>query len=105
MFALLIRHKTKPGRRAEVNDIWQRHMAPAIMSNPAHTAYFYCLDTTDPDSIVAFQQYVSVEASEAFLRTSSYAAYLKAVEPLLAGPPQITALTPVWSKDAVTRTD
>ena len=45
------------------------------------------------------------EASEAFLRTSSYAAYLKEVEPLLAGPPQITALTPVWSKNLVARSD
>ena len=78
-------------------------MAPAIMANPGHTAYFYCLDNADPDSIYAFQQYASVEASEEFLRTSNYAAYLKDVEPLLAGPPQITALTPVWSKDAAAR--
>ena len=80
-------------------------MAPAIMSNPDHTAYFYCLDNSDPDSILAFQQYTSVEASERFLRTSSYAAYLKEVEPLLAGPPQITAMTPVWSKNLVARSD
>ena len=105
MFVLIIRHRTKPGRREEVSEIWRRHMAPAIMSNPGHTAYFYCLDNSDPDSIYAFQQYTSVEASEAFLRTSSYAAYLKEVEPLLAGPPQITALTPVWSKDVVARSD
>ena len=100
MFALIIRHRTKPGRREEVIAVWRRHMAPAIMSNPGHTAYFYCLDNADPDSLYAFQQYASIEASEQFLRTSSYAAYLKEVEPLLAGPPQITALTPVWSKDA-----
>jgi hypothetical protein len=54
----------------------------------------------DPDSICAFQQYSSVEASEDFLRTSSYAAYLKDVEPLLADAPQVTALTPMWSKGA-----
>jgi hypothetical protein len=29
-----------------------------------------------------------------FLKTESYAAYLKDVEPLLSGPPQVTALTP-----------
>ena len=100
MFALIIRHLARPGQREEVIAIWRRHMAPAIMSNPGHTAYFYCLDNTDPDSLHAFQQYTSVEASEQFLRTSSYAAYLKEVEPLLAGPPEITALTPVWSKHA-----
>lgn len=98
--ALIIRHKTLPGKRDEVRKMWERHMAPAIASNPEHTAYFYCFDNADPDSICAFQQYSSVEASQAFLQTSRYAAYLKDVEPLLAGPPQVTALTPVWSKGA-----
>lgn len=75
-------------------------MAPAIAANPGHTAYFYCFDNSDPNSICAFQQYSSVEASQDFLKTSTYAAYLKDVEPLLVGPPQVTALTPVWTKTA-----
>ena len=75
-------------------------MAPAIASNPGHTAYFYCFDDSGPDSICAFQQYASVEASQEFLETEDYAAYLEEVEPLLSGPPQVTALTPVWSKGA-----
>ena len=75
-------------------------MAPAIAGNPGHTAYFYCFDNADPNAISAFQQYASAEASQAFLKTDSYAAYLKEVEPLLAGPPQVAALTPVWSKAA-----
>ncbi len=78
----------------------EKHMAPAIASNPGHAAYFYCSDNADLDSICAFQEYSSVEASEDFSRTSSYAAYLKDVEPLLADPPQVTALTPMWSKGA-----
>jgi len=75
-------------------------MAPAISANPGHTAYFYCFDNNEPDSIYAFQQYLGVEASQEFLQTSGYAAYLREVEPLLAGPPQVTALTPVWSRPA-----
>lgn len=97
--ALLIKHKTQPGKREEVRKVWETHMAPAIAANPGHTAYFYCMDTSDPDSIVAFQQYANAAASKAFLETASYAAYLQAVEPLLSGPPVVTALTPVWSKD------
>ncbi|WP_457279544.1 putative quinol monooxygenase [Polaromonas sp. P5_D5] len=97
-FALIIKHKTQPGKREEVRKVWGKHMAPAITSNPGHTAYFYCFDNTNQDSICAFQQYSSVEASREFLKTSTYAAYLKDVEPLLAGPPQVTALTPIWSK-------
>ena len=99
-FALIIKHKTTPGKRDEVRKIWEKHMAPAIAANPGHTAYFYCFDNADPDSISAFQQYLSIEESRAFLKTASYAAYLKDVEPLLAGSPEITTLTPVWSKNA-----
>lgn len=98
--ALIIKHKTQPGKRDEVRAVWERHMAPAVSSNPGHTAYYYCFDKTDPDSISAFQVYDSVESSQAFLATDEYAAYLGEVEPLLSGPPEVTALTPVWVKGA-----
>ncbi len=99
-FALIVKHKTQPGKRDEVRKVWERHMASAISANPGHTAYFYCFDNADPDSIYAFQEYASEEASHDFVKTNSYAAYLKDVEPLLSGPPQVTALTPMWSKGA-----
>lgn len=96
--ALFVKHKTLPGKRDEVQKVWEKHMAPAIEANPGHSAYFYCFDNSDQDSICAFQLYVSSEASQEFLKTDNYAAYLKDVEPLLSGPPQVTALTPKWSK-------
>jgi len=43
-------------------------MASAISANPGHTAYFYCFDNADPDSIYAFQEYASEEASHDFLK-------------------------------------
>ena len=98
--ALIIKHKTRPGKRDEVRKVWERHMAPAVSANPGHIAYYYCFDNADPDAILAFQQYVSAEAAGEFLKTDSYAAYLQEVEPLLSGPPQVTALTPMWSKGA-----
>ena len=96
--ALFVKHKTLPGKRDEVQKVWLKHMAPAIAANPGHSAYVYCFDNSDPDSICAFQLYASAEASQEFLKTDSYAAYLTEVEPLLSGPPHITALTPQWSK-------
>ena len=99
-YGLFGKFTAQPGKRDDVRKVWEKHMAPAISANPGHTAYFYCFDNNEPNSIYAFQQYLSVEASQDFLQTSGYAAYLKEVEPLLAGPPQITALTPVWSKPA-----
>jgi quinol monooxygenase YgiN len=96
--ALIIRHKTLPGKRDEVFKVWTEYMAQAIAANPGHISYFYCFDNSDPDSIYAFQQYVTAEASQEFLKTDSYTAYLKNVEPLLSGPPQVTSLMPMWSK-------
>ena len=98
--ALIIEHKARPGCRDAVRAVWERHMAPAIAANPGHLAYVYCFDDADPDGIRAFQLYASAEASRAFLETDQYAAYLEEVEPLLAGPPGVVALTPVWSKTA-----
>lgn len=98
--ALFIKHKTLPGKRAEVRGVCERHMQPAIAGNPGHEAYFYCFDDDDPDSICAFQVYADAEASQVFLGTEGYAAYLKEVEPLLAGPPEVTSLTPVWTNAA-----
>ena len=99
-FALIVKHRTQPGKRDEVHAVWERHMAPAIAANPGHTAYFYCFDNADPDSIHAFQQYTNAEEAAAFLKTDAYAAYLSDVEPLLSGPPEVTPLTTTWSKAA-----
>lgn len=96
--SLFVKHKTQPGKRDEVRKVWERHMLPNIASNPGHEAYFYCFDNNDSDSICAFQQYVDLKSSQDFLKTESYAAYLKEVEPLLVGPPEVTSLTPVWIK-------
>ena len=99
-FALIVKHRTQPGKRDEVRAVWERHMAPAIAVNPGHSAYFYCFDNADPDSISAFQQYTNAEEAAAFLKTDAYAAYLNEVEPLLSGPPEVTPLTTTWSKAA-----
>lgn len=98
--ALIIKHKTQPGKRDEVRAVWEKYMAPAVSENAGHAAYFYCFDNTDEDSISAFQVYESIEASKKFLATDDYLAYLKDVEPLLLEPPQVTTLTPVWAKGA-----
>jgi len=98
--ALIIRHQTRPGLTDDVRKVWEAHMAPAVDANPGHLAYFYCFDDTDPDSITAFQVYDSTESSRRFLKTDAYAGYLRDVEPLLSGPPQVSPLTPVWAKRA-----
>ncbi len=98
--ALFIKHKSLPGKRDQVRSVWERHMQPRIARNKAHEAYFYCYDDNDADSIWVYQQYSDRESSQAFLETPGYADYLKEVEPLLVGTPEIAAATPVWVKGA-----
>ncbi len=96
--ALFIRHKSLPGKRDQVRRVWERHLQPHIARNAAHEAYFYCYDDNDPDSICVYQQYSDGASSRAFLALPHYADYVKEVEPLLAGPPEVTTATPVWVK-------
>ena len=96
-YTLLIQHRTKPGLREAVQGVWRQHMQPAIAANEGHAAYFYCFGK-DPDTIVAFQHYVSQDAAAAFLKTPGYTRYLDVVSPLLEGDPVVSVLDVQWSK-------
>jgi quinol monooxygenase YgiN len=96
--AIFITHRALAGKRDEVRRVWERHLQPHIAASAAHEAYVYCFDDSDPDMICVFQQYTDRAASQAFLAAPWYAAYVKEVTPLLAGPPQLRTATPVWAK-------
>jgi len=98
--AVLVTHRTRPGKRDQVRDTWQAHMPAAVSANPGHLAYFYTFDSADADVIRAFQVYSDKEAAQAFLNTDSYRDYVAAVEPLLAGPPEVAISQVVWAKGA-----
>ena len=95
--ALFLQHRTKPGARAAVQKVWQKHMQPAIDGNAGHQVYVYSFGT-DPDRICAFQVYSSVGEANAFLKSQAYIDYEKEVAPLLEGPPQVEVLQPQWIK-------
>jgi quinol monooxygenase YgiN len=95
--ALFIRHATLPGKRDAVEQVWRKHMMPAITANEGHVAYFYCFGT-EPDTICAFQQYRDEAAAAAFLKTPAYAAYIEEVTPLLTGEPAVSMLDIRWTK-------
>jgi quinol monooxygenase YgiN len=96
-YALLVRHRTKPGMRARVQAVWQKHMQLAISQNTAHLGYFYCF-SNEPDEICAFQCYSHAEAAADFVQTAAYEAYQAEVAPLLEKEPSIEKLSVVWSK-------
>jgi quinol monooxygenase YgiN len=96
-YALFLQHRTKPGKREEVQRVWQKHMQPAIEANGAHNLYVYSFGDS-PDRICAFQVYDSDESAAAFLKSPEYRAYQHEVEMLLDGPPQVEVLRPQWIK-------
>ncbi|MGV8874699.1 MAG: putative quinol monooxygenase [Rhodococcus sp. (in: high G+C Gram-positive bacteria)] len=98
--AVLVTHRTRPGQRDAVRAVWEAHMAPAVSANAGHLSYVYCFDDDDPDVISAFQVYRDPHAARDFQRTSTYKAYETAVTPLLAGPPSVVQLVPIWTKAA-----
>lgn len=73
-------------------------MAPAVSANSGHLSYVYCFDDDDPDVISAFQVYRDLDAAKDFRLTPTYKAYESAVAPLLAGPPSLKQLVPMWTK-------
>lgn len=95
--ALFVQHRTLPGKRQDVERVWQKHIKPAVSANASHQAYFYCFGET-PDSICAFQCYSDTNAAANFVKTPEYAAYYAEVKPYLLGDPIITVLDVRWSK-------
>ncbi len=96
--ALFITHRTRPGMREAVREVWMRHMAPAVDANAGHLAYFYCFDTADNDVLHVFQLYTDQAAANAFLELPTYKEYLGEVESLLADQPDVHAAEPQWRK-------
>ena len=96
--AVLVTHRTRPGMRDHVRDVWQAHMPAAVAANPGHLAYFYTFDAADPDVIRAFQVYTDEAAAQAFLNEDAYRDYVVAVEPYLSGLPDVALSQVVWAK-------
>ncbi len=74
-------------------------MPAAVDANQHHEAYVYTRVHEDPDVIMVYQQYTDSEHAAAFLHDPAYQAYLSASEHLLAAPPVVTAVTPLWTKN------
>ena len=96
--AITVTHRTKPGARDDVRGVWESFMPAAVSGNAGHLFYAYTFDTADADVIRAFQVYSDDTAAQAFLSDESYRAYVGAVEPLLAGPPEVMRSDVIWAK-------
>jgi len=61
--ALLVRHRSLPGKREEVLRVWEKYVKPRAERNPAHLHYHFCFDNADPDAVIAFQVYTVCQKS------------------------------------------
>lgn len=95
--ALFIKTKTQPGKREEVKALWEKHLKPGAVANPAQAVHVFCFDA-DPDTLYLFEVYVSQEALYAAGQSPAFAAYLQEAMPLLAGQPEVGMATPLWAK-------
>ena len=96
--ALFVRHKAKPGRREDLQGVWEKYVKPRVESNPAHEAYYFCHDADDPDVVCVFQLYSSREDLDAFLSGDWYPQYLEEVSELVIDAPEIRTADPIWIK-------
>jgi quinol monooxygenase YgiN len=96
--ALFIRHHAKPGRREDVQRIWEKYVKPRVISSPDHEVYYFCHDQSDPDVISVFQLYNNEEAMKKFLSGPWYPEYLEEIKQVVVGPPQICPASLVWTK-------
>jgi quinol monooxygenase YgiN len=96
--ALFVRHRAKPGQRDQVRRIWENHVKPRAAANPAHIAYYFCFDDTDPDVVSVFQLYSSKEAMADFLSGDWYPLYLAEIAEVVAEAPQVMPASLVWQK-------
>ena len=96
--AMIIKTKTQPGKRDEVQRLYRELLVPRALANEAQEVVVWCDDQDDPDTFLLFEIYRDAAAFGANAQSDWFADYLARVGPLLAGEPEVTMATPAWSK-------
>lgn len=95
---MIIKSRTQPGKREEVLQLFAQQLAPHAETNAAQEVVIWCADDQDPDSFYLVELYRDREAQAANSQAPWFYAYLGAVQPLLAGMPEVAIATPRWMK-------
>lgn len=95
---MIIRSRARPGKRDELFELYEEHLAPRADANESQEVVVWCADQQDPDVFVLFELYGDADALGANAGADWFATYMQAAMPLLAGQPQVTTATPLWSK-------
>ena len=95
--AIIVKSKAAPGKRDELYDLYQEHLAPRAEANPDQELVVWCADQHDPDAFVLFEMYANGEALGANAGADWFATYMAAAMPLLAAEPEVAMTEPRWS--------
>lgn len=96
--AMIIKTKTQPGKRDEVRQLYEQHLAPRAQANATQELVLWCADDMDADTFYLFEVYSDHAAPQANAQAAWFWEYMAAVQPLLAGQPEVALATPLWAK-------
>ena len=95
--AMIIKSTAAPGKRDELYDLYQTHLAPRAEANDQQEVVVWCADQQNEDAFVLFEIYADAAALGENATSDWFAAYMEAAMPLLASEPEITMADPLWS--------
>lgn len=95
---LILKVKTRPGRRDELRALWEEHLRPRAETNAAQELYLYCYDSEDPDTIHMVEVYGDCAAMASNASASWFHDYLRAAGVLIDGRPEMSTCLPLWAK-------
>ena len=96
--AMFIKSKAKPGKRDELQSLYQELLAPRAMQNDSQEVVVWCVDQHDPDTFYLFEIYTDAAAMGANAEAPWFADYMARAGNNLAAEPEVGMATPVWSK-------
>ena len=95
--ALIIKSRARPGKRDELYQLYQQHMAPRAVENPSQEVVVWANDTGDGDTFYLFEIYRDQEAFAANAQAPWFAEYMAAAGSLLAAEPEVVMASPAWA--------
>lgn len=96
--ALCVIFKTLPGKRDALKSAWENHIKPHVLENPEILQNIYSVSMDDPDTLCMYEILSDISVFGQAYEQPWMKAYLAEIGPLLAGPPQVLRLNPVFMK-------
>ena len=95
--AMIITSTAQSGRRDQLFELYQEHLAPRAEANDNQEVVVWCDDAQDPDRFHLFEVYADTESFQANAGSEFFANYMAAAGPLLAAEPVVHMASPRWA--------